>query len=277
MRTILFPTDFSKNAQHASEYMGVLAKQMNANITFLHIYSIPLVSEYNLPHEIESLIAQNRIAALEDLHQFVENFINETKIDKSKINTKVEYGFIPEKTVDIANQIKADFIVMGTKGASDAFDKWIGTVAQKVVKLAECPVWIIPEKAPIHYPKNIMYAADLTGDEAVATQKLLDIAKLFDANCNVVHIHEKIELNVGHQVEAMINFLADKFKHENATFRYVNRDDVTEGLEVYVKNHKPDVLALSTHKKSFFDKLFEKSVTKHFVQEAKMPILSFNK
>jgi nucleotide-binding universal stress UspA family protein len=60
---ILFPTDFSKTATHASQYASVLAKQMNAEIVFLHIFSVPLISEYNLPHEIENFIMQNRIEA----------------------------------------------------------------------------------------------------------------------------------------------------------------------------------------------------------------------
>ena len=277
MKTILFPTDFSKSAQHAAEYMSMMAKQLNANITFLHIYSIPLVSEYNLPHEIESLIAQNRVIAVENLQEFVKKFIEETKISENRISIKIEYGFIPEKIVDVAASVKADMIVMGTKGVTDAFDRWIGTVAQKVVKLAECPVWVIPEKTPLNYPKNILYAADFEGDEVDATKKLLSIAKLFDASCHVIHVHEKLELNVGHQVEAMVKFLEDKFKDEDITFRYVNRDEVTDGLDKYVETHKPDVLAMSTHVKSFMDRIFSPSITKHFVQEAKLPIVCFKK
>lgn len=277
MKTILFPTDFSKSAQHAAEYMSMMAKQLNADITFLHIYSIPLVSEYNLPHEIESLIAQNRITAVENLQEFVKKFIEETKISENRISVKIEYGFIPERIADTAASIKADMIVMGTKGVSDAFDRWIGTVAQKVIKLAECPVWIIPEKTPLHFPKNILYAADFEGDEVEATRKLLSIAKPFDASCHLIHVHEKLELNVGHQVEAMVKFLEDKFKEEDITFRYVSRGGVTDGLNKYVETHKPDLLAMSTHVKSFMEKIFIPSVTKHFVQEARLPMVCFKK
>ncbi len=277
MIKILFPTDFSKNANHAAQYASLMANQLNAEIIFLHIFSVPLISEYNLPHEIESFIGQNRIEATENLNQFVKKFIQETKIPQARTTQRIEYGFIPEKIVSISNELKADLIVMGTKGVADVFDRWIGTVAQKVVKKADCPVWIIPQKALIHLPKSILYAADFDGDELVATQKLVEMAKNFGAKAQLIHIHPNFELNVGHQVEAMASFLENQFENENLIVRTLVRDDIVNGLEKYIEIHKPDVLALASHEKSIFDKIFEPSISKHFVQEAKLPILCFRK
>ncbi len=42
---------------------------------------------------------------------------------------------------------------MGTKRVANLFDKWLGTNTQIVLELAECPVWVIPQNAPLNYPK----------------------------------------------------------------------------------------------------------------------------
>ena len=75
----------------------------------------------------------------------------------------------------------------------------------------------------------------------------------------------------------MVSYLEDSFENEPVSVKNIDRADIIEGLESYIKIHKPDVLALSLHEKSFFGKLFDTSVAKHFVQEAKIPMLIFRK
>jgi len=64
---------------------------------------------------------------------------------------------------------------------------------------------------------------------------------------------------------------------KDVDFKNVHRANIIEGLETYMKTHKPDVLALAIYEKSFFEKIFNDSVTKHFVQVGKLPILIFRK
>ncbi len=277
MKTILFPTDFSENARHALKYAALLANKLNANMILLNIYSVPMVSEYLLPQDIERFLEENKDNAIAKIEAFKKEFMAETNIPSERISTKVEYGFIPEKIVDTAKNLKADMIVMGTKGANNPLDRWLGTTAQKVMKTAPCPVWIIPEKAPLNYPTEIMYAADFKEDELTAMHTIMDITTALFAKSKVVHIHDYYELNVGHQIEAMVDYLEDKFENENVSFVHLKRADIIEGLEKYIKSHQPDVLAMAVHDKSLFSKLFDSSVTKHFVQESKLPLLIFRK
>lgn len=148
MKTILFPTDFSKNAYHASLYAGMLAKLYNSNLVFLHVHHIPMFPESNDPADVSNTIATNEKMAKEQLEAFVMKFSDEQDILIERISQRVEYGFINTKIVETANAIKADAIVMGTKGATDLIDKWIGTNAQKVMNEADCPVFTIPKNVP---------------------------------------------------------------------------------------------------------------------------------
>lgn len=277
MKTILFPTDFSKNASHAAEYAGMLAKIYDTNIVVLNTYFIPMVPENPMAYEAQSAIESNKEEAIKDLEKFTATLISKAHLHPARVSQRVVYGFPAEKIIEVANEINADMIVMGTKGASDILDKWLGTNAQKVMKEAICPVWIIPSHTHIVHPTKIMYAADFKEDEATATQRFLDIVKPLKTVNKVIHINDFFEQNTESIVHEKVVDLRDEFKEENVLIRNIKREDVIEGLETYIETYKPNVLALAVHEKSFLEKIFDTSVTKHFVQEAQLPILTFKK
>lgn len=277
MKTILFPTDFSKNAFHAAEYAGMLAKKLDANVILLHAFSIPMVPANHTSCNVRFAIDSYRTSLSADLEKFTKKFIQETGLAKENVVSKIEYGFPADKILEVAKQNDVDMIVMGTKGASNFLDKWLGTNAQKVMQEAHCPVWIIPNHAKIEYPENVMYAADFQEDEVIATKKILALMKPLGASCNVVHVNDFFELYAGASVHEMVNFLSDEFEEENVSFQNINSEGIIAGLEAHIKKLKPSLLALALHHKPFLTKLLETSVTEHFVQEAKLPMLIFKK
>jgi nucleotide-binding universal stress UspA family protein len=277
MKTILFPTDFSENAHHAAQYAAMVAKILNAKICLFHAYTLPLIGELQLTYEIESILMSFKTDAEKKLDDFTKTFVKNTSFPIHHTTQIAEGGDIAVQILLTAKAITADMILMGTKGATNALDKWLGTNASKVMKKAECPVWIIPQKAQIKYPANIMYCADYGENEVAATHKVVNITKALGASCKVIHVHDYYDLNVGHSVEAMEVFLEDEFKHDDVVFRHVTRADITSGLDKYIDTHKPDVLALAVRDKSFFARIFEPSITNHFVFGANLPIITFKK
>ena len=277
MKTILFPTDFSENAIHASRYAGMLAKMYDANLVLLHVHHIPMVPQSNHTFEVRDAISLNEKGIKEDFEKFTNEFIHDLNLPTERITQRIEYGFTAEKIVEIAQDIKADMIVMGTQGASDMMNKWLGTHAQEVMKTAECPVFTIPKNVAIDYPKRILYAADFKEDEISATEKLLYMAKPLGASCKVIHVHDYFEPNIGHIVEETIKELEEKFNNEDITIQQLHRAKIIEGLEGYITTYEPDVLAMAIHEKSFLDNIFDTSITRHFIQEAKLVMLTFKK
>ena len=277
MKTILFPTDFSPNATHAAQYAGLLASRLGAEVILLHIHSFPTVSAYQMPSEIENYVLQNRHQAEEDLRLAATQFAQSAGLAPERVRQIIEFGFVAEKITETAKSTNADLIVMGTRGASNTLDRWLGTTAQYVIKTAECPVWTVPQNAPLNYPQKIMYAADFKEDEVSAVQKMLAIVEPLGATCKVVHVHDYFAFNVEPDVDELMDDLKEEFANENVAFKTINRAEVIEGLATYMKKEKPDVLALAIHEKSFLSNLFDSSVSKHFIQEGKLPMLTFKK
>ena len=277
MKKILFPTDFSSNALHASQYAGLLAKQLNANVILLHSYSIPPMLDVQFQYNMEGYLLKIKEDAQKQLASFAQVFSNNTGLPTHRISLLLVSGATSETIIESANEMEADFIVMGTKGAGNILDKWFGTNSQNVMKSATCPVWIVPQNTLMKLPETIMYAADFKEDEFTATQKILDLSNPLGAKCKVVHVHEYYELNVMGEIEKEVNHLQDRFANEDVTFEKIEASKVIGGLEKYIKIHKPDVLAMAMHEKSFLSKIFDPSISNHFVQEANLPILIFKK
>ena len=278
MTTILFPTDFSKNAVHASLYAGMIARGMNAHLILLNVYSIPMATEYQIPYDVDEFLKISKEASEEKLQEFARELIEGTGISCNKITQITNYGQTSDSIVKIAQSEGVDFIMMGTKGVSNMLDKWLGTNAQNVLEAAECPVWVIPENSPLDYPKMFMYAADFREDDDLAILKVLEIARPLGATCKVIHIHDYYELISNRTVREIVTELNHEFvEDDDVSIKNINRQEVYEGLKTYVKTHKPDVLALAVYYKSFLSKIFDRSITEHFVQEGNIPLLTFRK
>jgi nucleotide-binding universal stress UspA family protein len=277
MKTILFPTDFSSNATHASLYAAMLARRLNAKIVLLHSYAVPMVSVNEMAYDVEFSFLESEKIAQKDLAVFTENFIKDTKLSAERVTQRVEVGLLVDSISSVIKSSSIDMIVMGTEGANNSFDQWLGTNTQDIIASVHCPVWVIPENATLTYPTNIMYAADFKENEIAATNQVLEFAQYLVATCNVVHIHEYYDYKSERIMKEMIADLEKEFKGNDITFKNFHRQDIVKALENYIKTHKPDVLAMAVHEKSFLSNLFFTSISKHFIQEAKLPMLIFRK
>jgi nucleotide-binding universal stress UspA family protein len=119
MKTILFPTDFSDNAIHASQYAGMLARRYDAKVILLNIYviTVPVVSEFQLTYDTDSMILQRGKDAEQNLQLFADKFIINTGLHLEQITQMVEYGLVSDVIIEIAKKKNVDLIVMATKGS----------------------------------------------------------------------------------------------------------------------------------------------------------------
>lgn len=278
MKTILFPTDFSKNAVHASLYAGMIARAMNAQLILLNVYSIPMATEYQIPYDVDDFLKVSEEYAQENLQVFSKELIKSTGLSADKVTQISDYGQITDSIIRIAHDKKADLIIIGTQGISNILDQWLGTNAQNVIESAECPVLVIPENAKLNFPKVIMYAADFKEDDVLATHKVLAVAKPLGAMCRVIHIHDYYEVITNQFVKEKVMELRYEFEEDDdVSVKNINREEIYNGLKTYVRTHKPDILALAIYEKSFLKKFFERSIIDHYVQTGDIPLLIFRK
>src|SRR5262249_20277087 len=105
----------------------------------------------------------------------------------------VDEGNPAPRILDRANFVQADFIVMGTHGLSGFEHFMVGSVAEKVLRRATCPVMTVPPAAvttaKVPYTR-LLCAVDFSESSLTALRFAFSIAKESDANLTILHVFE---------------------------------------------------------------------------------------
>src|SRR5215813_3272027 len=135
----LVPIDFSEYANQALDYAITLAGKLDARLTLLHvIQSVPLggvdmgvTLPYTYLQDLEAEITQSMEACL-------------ARVMAAGLEGDIVVGHgVPfHEVVETAKTQKVDLIIMGTHGRSGLQHVLLGSVAEKVVRLAPCPVLV---------------------------------------------------------------------------------------------------------------------------------------
>jgi nucleotide-binding universal stress UspA family protein len=276
MKTILVPTDFSKNAENALHFAIALAKQQKATLILLHAYQMPVAVS---PVPFNLLILEK-----EEAKQDATNKLRtlSAQIDHAggvSYEYLLEEGDAVEVISNIVKEKNVDLIVMGSKGASGLAGVIFGGVATSVIEKASCPVMAIPERTSLNKPiKKITYATDYQKNDTRVIGKIIELAEPIRAQVNIIHI-SKDGISSDEESKLMSQFMKkvnDVISYNNLSFQMLHGQDVEEQLEKYIADNSTDILILSTHHRSFFDRLFEKSITKDLTLKATIPLVAFH-
>jgi nucleotide-binding universal stress UspA family protein len=136
---ILAPTDFSEHSQQAIQYVRELAQAFGATLVLVHVVELP-------PYPIEGLPpSQLGGTLLEDLEQQATSDLAQVLAQEAEVTVvrRVVVGIPYRRIVEVAADEKVDLIVMATHGRTGFSHLFMGSVAEKVVRAAPCPVLTI--------------------------------------------------------------------------------------------------------------------------------------
>jgi universal stress protein A len=139
-KKILVPVDFSEHSTAALEAAVELASVFDSKLHLLHCYQIQPggVSPYGIAIP-SNYFAEIRDSASRQLAEWQEKHVPAAiPVDASMMSE-----FPSEAIVTTANEIGADLIVMGTRGLSGFKHVMLGSVAERTVRLAPCPVMTV--------------------------------------------------------------------------------------------------------------------------------------
>lgn len=137
-KRILVPTDGSEFARKAELHALFLAKVSGAEIIALSVSENQFITGISVTDEVEQLNLILKDRCEEDLKEFEE--MND---DGVKISSIIREGSPANVILDVAVEEDIDLIVIGSSGKS-GFDRFIlGSVSDKVVNAAKCPVLVV--------------------------------------------------------------------------------------------------------------------------------------
>lgn len=176
---ILCPTDFSETSAHAVAEAVIVAGFYHARITALHVVS---PGEPSLEEP-----------SVDRLRRETEAFFDAATKSGVPLDVLVDVGQPARHILDRASTLPADLIVMGTHGSGGFEHLMLGSVTEKIVRKARCPVLTVPphveERSPLPFTR-LLCAVDFSDASLSAVRFALSLARESGACLTLLHVLE---------------------------------------------------------------------------------------
>ena len=190
---LLCPVDFSDFSRHALDHAVGLARHHGAAVTALHVVT-PLQTNYPAIGVGAYVPYVYTVDDLKEFQQALERFVSGVEYPVTPVSVEAP---VVSEILKRAAALPADVIVMGTHGRS-GFDRLLlGSVAERVLAKATCPVLTIPPHAPDTAPsaaltfRKVLCAIDFS-PASLAALKYAEWFGAEDAELRVLHVAERL-------------------------------------------------------------------------------------
>jgi nucleotide-binding universal stress UspA family protein len=148
IRRILAPTDFSTSSLEAVEYAAKVAAELRAELAILYVED----TTYALPEQLATSEAAARV--MKEAHRAARHQLASLgeRLRKRglRVHTLILEGAAASRILEAAAKVRADWILLGTHGRTGASHAFLGSVVERVVRRAPCPVLVLPNPtAPV--------------------------------------------------------------------------------------------------------------------------------
>jgi len=145
IRRILVPVDFSEHSERALEQAIELAKTIGAEVHLLHCYQLfpagAVATSYDVvvPESYERAVRESATTSL-------SRWREKASAQGIRAEQHVRADIPSHGIIALAEELPADLIVMGTRGLTGFKHALLGSVAERTVRFAPCPVLTVKQK-----------------------------------------------------------------------------------------------------------------------------------
>jgi nucleotide-binding universal stress UspA family protein len=298
IRRILCPCDFSSFSEKALAHAVELARWFEATVHVLHAYGATVPSPPPAPLApvpggmpptlLPSPDPEGHDAAGRELRRFVE------PAQKTGVNVvaALEWGEPVTTILERAREEKADLVVMGTHGRSGFERLVLGSVAEKVLRKAPCPVLTVRAEGPARArPTRVLCPFDFSDSSKHALWWALELAAKADAPLQLLSVVEvpmavppplavfgtveQIEEAQERTRKGLSDALGDiDLSKRPAVERTVVRGKPSTEIVRIAEEEGTDLIVMGVHGHGVVDRMLFGSTTHHVVREAPCPVLS---
>jgi len=274
MKTVLIPTDFSKNALHALQYAQELYKCERACFFLLHAYAEEVYGTYKTVSQegIEEFKKEKKEQTEKKLDQVLEAVIGEPPNPLHNFETIASFDNLVDSINDFVDEMNIDLVVMGTKGETSDHKTTFGSFTIEVFKYVKCPVLAVPEDFKYRQPKTILFPTDYLLPFKRRELKLLDgLAGKFKAEVHCLYITDFDELSP--RQEDNKKFLEGTLSRSYVYFGTTPIKNRAEAIMDHIEQKKADMLVMVNSRHSFFEDMLYRSTVDLLSLKLKIPFL----
>ncbi|WHZ21889.1 MAG: Universal stress protein family [Nitrospira sp.] len=286
---ILFATDFSACAERAMEYAVMLAAAWKAELCAMTVLELCpgmdpdyTVNKMYLDHlRVEST---RRLEAVQD----------RVKAAGQTVTTRIEVGIPSQAVQTVAEEIGADLLVVGTHGRTGLDHVLVGSTAERVVRMAPCPVLAVKSAKDdtgtdtVGTIKRIVVPIDLSGCSLDALEYAARFTERIGASLTVLHAMEPIayglDFSLSHAKERrrQREYLEDRLTVLTTflTAHGIRAEHVlkpglpADSIVSYVTEQGFDLMIMGTHGRRGLSHILLGSIAGAMLRHAPCPVLT---
>ncbi|MEP3388105.1 MAG: universal stress protein [Reichenbachiella sp.] len=273
MRRILVPIDFSKESMNAYSAARSVALNTDSEILLLHIVEDPNIETMKVSGEAHYDPMDNLYVKLllNKTKERLEEIVNDPKNSDVTISYKIEIGNPYSSIAQNIASHNSSLIIMGSNGASGLEEILVGSVADKTVRYATCPVVVIKDECSIENVKDIVFATDLKDDQAQIMKHLKNLQEYYDAKLHILKVYNS-EWTTSEEVQKRLKMFVSEYDLKNCSTVAMNSSDLAESILDYAEKIDAGMIAIGTHDRHGLLHLLASHVSKSVLNHAHRPI-----
>lgn len=266
MPKILCPVDFSPAAINAAHYAAQVARKFESELILLHVEP-----EYKraLQEEDEHNGLEQKLS--EKLHHLAEDLEMSHAIT---CHYRIDYNSLVDDIEEITSSERFGMVIMGTDGARDLSQTYIGSNTYRVASQIRAVLLSIPSDISYNQPGKVVFAVENPEEGKAHLLEVITFARSFQANISIVHVNSKGKPSMTDDFKKeVLGFFEDP---DWLDFHELNDIDVSDALIHFMQHHPNSMMAMMEHDLPAMDRLFRTSTTKQIVENAGFPVLVFH-
>ncbi len=285
---VFCPLDFSEFSERAFDYAQSLARHYHAPLLVGYVIQ-PLFTGY--PSYIDpDVVSEVALGLRSQAEEEIEKFVKSRFRDGVQVENVVLEGNIPDQILCLAQARAVDLIVMGTHGRHGLDHLLLGSVTEKVLRKARCPVLVVRRPAhgfvapaepgdPVRLHK-ILLAIDFSSHSERALRYAISLAGEYEAELTVVHVLEVIPTavdlatvtaDVMRQLEIL---LPPTTQSPLPIGRRLRVGKPYEEINRYAAETNTDLIVLGVRGRNALDLALFGSTTHRVIQQGPCPVLA---
>jgi nucleotide-binding universal stress UspA family protein len=283
IQKILVPYDFSEISLRALSRGAALCRKWDAKLLVLHVVESSndeILKYLALPQDYQASLKKK-------IQGEIQKIAHETGEKKISHEIFISRGKPAVRILKIAEEEKADLIVMGTQGRTGLKHVFLGSVAERVVRYSSVPVWV--NRGAPDLPKKILIPVDFSENNRMAFEMALDWVEFLGAEVYLLHVvdlrdlytFEVLSLPVDHP--SLEKTLKSEAEEKLAQWgKKVPRPHLLEVkvgnpvLEIHdaIRLHSIDLVMMATHGRTGLKHLLLGSVAENVVRTSPVSVVT---
>lgn len=272
MKKILVPCDFYEPSRQAFKFAVQLAERSKGEVYVLKVNELPVIYEPGLGMPQYGFDAGLLGELEEDARNKLTSLKSKFGVNHENIFLLTEVGAVNATILRIIDEKNIDTVVMGTHGAGNWIDSFVGSNTEKIVRSSPVPVFTIRKAIPLDKIKDIVLPGILPLNQAKVVQQVKTLQTFFNANLHLLYVNTPTDFHSDNEIRRAMDEFVKHFKLNHCTLNIFNEMTEEKGIISFMEYVKGDLIAMPTHGRRGLSHLFNHSITEEILSKVMWPL-----